>query len=147
VLPFRGSYDHTLDAKNRLTVPARYRADLSAGVLMARGTDGKRCISIWRPDDYDRFSSDVIGRFSPLDPRRADLQRFLYGHSQEAELDAAGRVHVPGFLSEEVQLGRELTIVGAGDKLELWSREAWKERRQALLGEVAEIAAGVQHTD
>ncbi len=53
--PFRGTFDHTLDAKNRLTVPARYRAALAEGVVLAMPVDLKPCVGVWRPQDYDEL--------------------------------------------------------------------------------------------
>ena len=54
MVPFRGTFDHTLDAKNRLTVPARYRAALAEGVVLAMPVDLKPCVGVWRPEEYER---------------------------------------------------------------------------------------------
>ena len=94
--PFRGTFDHTLDAKNRLTVPARYRATLSEGVVLAMPVDQKPCVGVWRPEDYESYSQRALAELPPLSPRLAELERFFYGSSQDAELDAAGRIMVPG---------------------------------------------------
>jgi MraZ protein len=61
------------------------------------------------------------------------------------ELDAAGRIMVPGFLGEHAKLSKEIVVVGAGDRLELWNRTSWDEHRPALLGSVGEITARVDH--
>jgi len=126
MVPFRGTFDHTLDAKNRLTVPARYRATLAEGVVIAMPVDLKPCVGIWRPEDYERYT-----------------QRFFYGSSQDADLDAAGRIMVPGFLGEHAVLAKEVVVVGVGDRLELWDRGRWNDHRPTLLSGVAEITARV----
>jgi MraZ protein len=142
---FRGTFDHTLDAKNRLTVPARYRAALSDGVVLAMPVDLKPCIGVWRPADYERYTERALAELPPLSSRLTELERFFYGSSQDTELDAAGRIMVPGFLSEHAKLAREVIVVGVGDRLELWDRRSWNEHRPALLSGVAEITARVDH--
>ena len=131
---FRGTFDHTLDAKNRLTVPARYRGALSDGVVLAMPVDQMPCVGVWRPEDYDSYA---------LSPRRKELERFLYGSSHDTEIDAAGRIMVPSFLGDYAKLKKEVVVVGVGDRMELWDRTAWNEHRPALLSGVAEVTASV----
>ena len=144
-MAFRGTFDHTLDAKSRLTVPARYRAALSEGVVMAMPVDLQPCVGVWRPQDYERYTERALAELPPLSPRLSELERFFYGSSQDAELDAAGRIMVPGFLSEHAALIKEVVVVGAGDRLELWDRGQWNDHRPTLLGGVAEITARVDN--
>jgi MraZ protein len=146
VVPFRGTFDHTLDAKNRLTMPARYRGALADGVVLAMPVDQQPCVGVWRPQEYEDYSRRALDGLPSLSPRRAELERFVYGSSQDAELDAAGRVIVPSFLGEHAQLAKEVVIVGAGDRLELWSRGLWNEHQPALLSGVADITAKVDDT-
>ena len=143
VVPFRGTFDHTLDAKNRLTIPARYRAALSDGVVLAMPIDMRPCVGVWRPAEYESFSRRALDEISPLSPRRSELERFFYGNSQEADLDAAGRIMIPGFLGDHAQLKKEVVVVGVGDRMELWSREGWNEHQPTLLSGVEEITASV----
>jgi len=143
VVPFRGTFDHTLDAKNRLTVPARYRAALAEGVVMAMPVDLKPCVGVWRPEEYERYSQRALAELPPLSPRLTELERFFYGSSQDAELDAAGRIMVPSFLGEHAGLAKEVVVVGVGDRLELWDKGRWNEHRPTLLSGVAEITARV----
>jgi MraZ protein len=146
VVPFRGTFDHTLDVKNRLTMPARYRSALAGGVVLAKPVDQQRCIGVWRPEEYENYGRRALDGLPPLSPRRAELERYVFGSSQDAELDAAGRVIVPAFLGEYAQLAKEVVIVGAGDRLELWSKELWNEHQPALLSGVADITARVDDT-
>src|SRR3984885_1561513 len=132
MVPFRGTFDHTLDAKNRLTVPARYRASLAEGVVIAMPVDLKPCVGIWRPEDYERYTQRALAELPPLSPELSELERFFYGSSQDVELDAAGRIMLPGFLAEHAKLIREVVVVGAGDRLELWDRARWLEHRPTL---------------
>ena len=141
--PFRGTFDHTLDAKNRLTVPARYRATLAEGVVLAMPVDLKPCVGVWRPQDYESYTARALADLPPLSSRLTELERFFYGSSHDSELDAAGRIMVPGFLGEHASLRKEVVVVGAGDRMELWDRAAWSEHRTTLLSGVAEVTARV----
>jgi len=143
VAPFRGTFDHTLDAKNRLTVPARYRASLADGVVLAMPVDLKPCVGVWRPEDYERYTERALAELPPLSSRLTELERFFYGSSHDSELDAAGRIMVPGFLGEHAALSKEVVVVGAGDRMELWDRTAWADHRTTLLSGVAEVTARV----
>jgi MraZ protein len=142
---FRGTFDHTLDAKNRLTVPARYRSVLADGVVLAMTIDQRPCVGMWRPDDYERYTERALADQPQLSAARAELERFLYGSSADVDLDAAGRVMVPGFLSSHAGLQKEVVVVGVGDRFELWDRTQWTDHRPALLGGVAELTAQVGH--
>jgi MraZ protein len=146
VVPFRGTFDHTLDAKNRLTMPARYRSALAGGIVLAMPIDQQPCVGVWRPLEYEDYSRRALAGLPPLSRQLAELERFFYGSSQDAELDAAGRVIVPARLSEHAQLEKEIVIVGAGDRLELWSKGVWSAHQSTLLSGVADITAHVDDT-
>ncbi len=144
-MAFRGTFDHTLDAKNRLTVPARYRSALADGVVLAMTIDQRPCVGMWRPDDYEHYTERALADQPPLSPARAELERFVYGSSADVDLDAAGRVMVPGFLSQHAGLQKEVVVVGVGDRFELWDRTRWNDHRPALLSGVAELTAQSGH--
>ncbi|HXR27984.1 MAG TPA: division/cell wall cluster transcriptional repressor MraZ [Solirubrobacteraceae bacterium] len=143
MVPFRGTFDHTLDAKNRLTVPARYRAALSEGVVLVMPVDLKPCVGVWRPEEYESYTSRALAELPPLSPRRTELERFFYGSSHDAELDAAGRIMIPNSLRESAHLAKDVIVVGVGDRLELWDKGTWAGHRSTLLDGVAEVTARV----
>lgn len=143
MVPFRGTFDNKLDAKNRLTVPARYRAALAEGAVLAMPVDLKPCVGVWRPAEYETYTRRALAELPPLSPRLNELERFFYGSSHDAELDAAGRVMVPGFLGEHAGLRKDVVVVGVGDRLELWDSGTWAEHRSTLLSGVAEVTARV----
>ena len=93
-MAFRGTFDYSLDAKNRLTIPAKFRASLSEGVVLAKGIE--RCVQMWTPAGFEALHRQRAARACTRSPTEArKLQRFFSANSFDTELDAAGRVMVP----------------------------------------------------
>ena len=142
-MAFRGSFDYSLDAKNRLTVPAKFRAELSGGVVLAKGLE--RNVDIWVPDAYDALVARSLEGMNPMssDARRARL--WFSANSFDTELDSAGRVQLPSALIEHAKLSKEVVVTGASDSLQVWDREAWHEFNRNLTGEIAGISERLGH--
>jgi MraZ protein len=141
---FRGTFDYSLDAKNRLTVPARFRAALSEGVVLAKGLE--RCVALWTPSGYDTYTQASLASFHPLQPEAQKLKRFFAANSLDTELDAAGRVMLPAFLLDHAGLEKEVVVTGSGDALEIWNRATWADYNAALASDVTDITAHLGHT-
>jgi MraZ protein len=143
-LAFLGQYEHTLDAKNRLTVPSRFRAALSDGVILARSLDP--CVSIYTPAGWERFTGEWIRTRDPFDPEARKVQRHFHSGSFDASLDAAGRIMVPPLLIEHAELVKEVVVVGCDDRIEVWDRDRWRSYEQdsgSTVGESAQrLASG-----
>jgi MraZ protein len=142
-MTFRGTYDYSLDAKNRLTVPAKFRASLSGGAVLAMGDE--RCVAVWTPESYDAFVGSVLGRLVPGSRDWQKLNRFYSANSFDTELDAAGRVMVPPFLLEYAGLAKEVVVAGAGTALEVWDRGAWGAYNDRLASEIPDITERLGH--
>jgi MraZ protein len=142
VMAFRGYYDNTLDAKNRLTIPARLRKALADGVVVALQRDAPECVAIWCPEDYDAYVDGLLEGIDRLSEDYGNIERFSNAYSQELELDAAGRVMVPAKLLERAGLGKEVAVIGAGNRLEVWDREAWARASEQIVATVKEIGPG-----
>ena len=142
-MAFRGTFDYTLDAKNRLTVPAKFRAQLADGIVLAKGIE--RCVAIWAPREFEAYTSAALAGMHPLSPEAEKLNRFFSANSIDAELDAAGRVMIPGFLLEHGGISKEVVVTGAGTRLAVWDRAAWGEYNAALSSDVSEITAALGH--
>ena len=135
-MAFRGTFEFTLDAKNRLTVPAKFRAALSEGVVLAKGIE--RNVALWPPSAYEAQIEAALAAERPGSKRWRDMRRFYSANSVDTELDAAGRVMVPPFLLEHAGLGREVVVTGAGECLEVWDRGGWSEYETALTTRMAD---------
>jgi MraZ protein len=136
---FRGTFEYSLDAKNRLTVPAKFRAALSDGVVLNKGVDG--CMEIWPPSDYEGFTAEALRGIPRLSEQGRKLRLYFGANSLDTELDSAGRVGVPPFLLEHAGLNKEVVVVGAEDCLQVWDRAKWASYNDALTGEIADITA------
>ncbi|HVL30990.1 MAG TPA: division/cell wall cluster transcriptional repressor MraZ [Solirubrobacteraceae bacterium] len=141
---FRGTFEYSLDAKNRLTVPARFRTALADGVVLAKGLE--RCVALWTTSGYDAYTRASLAGFHPLSKEAQKLKRFFAANSLDTELDSAGRVHMPPFLIEHAGLSKEVVVTGAGDALEIWDRATWADYNAALASDVDDITASLGHT-
>ena len=142
-MAFRGTFDYSLDAKNRLTVPAKFRASLSEGVVLAKGIE--RCVQVWTPKAFEAYTGAALAGMNPLSEQARKLNRFFSANSFDTELDSAGRVMVPAFLLEHGQLRKEVVVTGAGDCLEVWDREAWGAYNASLSDELPDTTAAFGH--
>jgi MraZ protein len=143
-MAFRGTFDYSLDAKNRLTVPAKFRAALSDGVVLAKAVDP--CVALWTAGAYDEFVDATLSNFAPGSQDAQKYKRFFSANALDAELDAAGRVMIPAFLIEHAGLTKEVVVTGAGDSLEIWNKATWADYNAALAGDISEITSRLGHT-
>jgi MraZ protein len=133
-----GEYEHTIDDKNRVTLPARFRQEFADGVVVTRGIDP--CLDVYTREGWERF---VSGRLSGLDPfsREArQMSRYLFSAATDAELDRQGRVTLPAALIEHAKLGRDVVVAGVRDHVEIWNRAAWRAQLEDVEGS-AELVA------
>jgi len=133
-----GEHEHTLDDKNRLTLPAKFRPDFAAGVVLTRGLDG--CLYAYRREDFARL---VEQRLAPLDPfsqNARKMRRFLLSAAAEADLDKQGRVMVPAALLSHAKIVRDVVVAGVDDHLEIWDRDAWRRELADVEGSAEDVA-------
>jgi len=143
-LPFHGNYDHSLDAKNRLTVPARFRADLAQGVVLAMGFE--RCLQVYPAAEYQQIAERALQGVNPMSLQARELRRHLYGNTLPTELDSAGRIMLPAPFAQYAGISKEVMVVGAGDCLEIWDRAAYDSHKVDLIARAAEHIESVAHT-
>jgi MraZ protein len=142
-LSFHGIHDLKLDAKNRLTVPSKSRAALSAGATLVKGVEPY--LELWPAGQYGEIVRQALAGLNPLEPKARDLKRHLYGNSEATELDSAGRIGIRADYLQHAGLGRDVTVVGTGDCFEVWDRAAWQERQQTVVTKAADHLASIGH--
>jgi MraZ protein len=147
---FRGTFEHSLDAKHRLTIPAKFRAVLAAGVVLAASpetnSDTPRAVGIWTPEEYESYTTTALAGLNPLSPRARDMSRFFYGYSHDTELDGANRVMLTPKLMQYAGLTKDVVITGSGVCLEVFDRAAYDAYSEGVLTRVPDIAASFDHT-
>jgi MraZ protein len=133
-----GEFDHTIDDKNRLTLPAKFREELAEGVVVTRGMDG--CLYAYpRGDWMERFQSRV-GGLDPLSREGRKLQRHFFSGAAEAEVDKQGRIMIPAPLLRYAGLQRDVVVAGVHDHLEIWDRETWRRELNEVEGSAEHVA-------
>jgi transcriptional regulator MraZ len=142
-LAFHGTFEHTLDAKNRLTVPAKFRAALAGKVFLVRGADP--CISVYPEATYAELTEAALQGMNPFSTQARELKRMFYGNATDTELDSAGRVMLTQRQLEHGGIDREVVITGAGDCLELWDRSAWEAYDRDLSQRAPDLTASLGH--
>ncbi len=123
---FLGEYVHTIDDKGRLTVPAKFRADLSTGLVVTRGMDP--CLVIY-PMDAWRELTRQVGELPVTDRTARDFRRLVYASATDTVPDGQGRIIIPQVLRKYGGLDGRAVVVGCDTYIEVWSPEAWADVR------------------
>ena len=132
---FRGVQHINLDAKGRLSVPARQREsllDISAGSVVVTIDTQSSCLVMYPLREWERVERDVQD-LPTLNPAVRRFQRLVLGYASDLDLDSNGRILLPGALREYANLEKRVVLVGQGNKLELWSESLWEAECQAAL--------------
>ena len=137
-MAFRGHFDYSLDAKNRLNIPPKFRAAFSGGVVLANGLEP--CVAIWTPGDFERYTDAFLSGLNPLSAERRKLTRFFAGGSFDTDLDSAGRVTLNSKLMDYGRIEKDVVLVGMIDHLQVWDRDRWTSDQDELPAEIEQIA-------
>jgi len=133
---FLGEFVHTIDEKGRLIIPARFRADLAAGLVITRGID--RCLAIYPMGEWERLAKQVSAL--PMTDRRARaFRRLVFANASDAIPDKQGRVLIPPRLREYANLDGEVIVTGLNTYIEMWSSDGWSEERERVEGDGVNI--------
>ena len=117
---FTGTFQNSIDSKNRVIIPSKYRDMLGGHCMLASGFD--RCLYIYTMEDWDV----LVDKISELKQSDSDVRKFIrqfFSNAEECHLDAQGRILIPQHLREYAGINKELITKGAMDKIEIWSAE------------------------
>jgi len=134
---FLGRYAHSLDAKGRLAVPARFRDALAEGVVLTRGID--RCLALYPMATWLPLA-ERVSALPITDPDARNFRRMVFAEAIDVDLDAQGRVLVPPELRRYAGLEREALVVGVNTAIEIWSPERWAAVESVMEEDGAAIA-------
>jgi MraZ protein len=134
---FYGTHEHTVDEKNRLTLPAKFRDGLDGGVVLVRGID--RTVDVYPRRSWEA-SAERISALDSLTREAREMKRFVFAGATVTDLDKQGRVLVPPDLARHASLGRDVAVVGVDDHIEIWDRPQWAAHVSAIEGSVGDVA-------
>jgi MraZ protein len=134
---FIGEYRHTFDAKNRISLPAKFRKELGVSVIVTRGLDG--CLYVfpkasWKKE-AERFSMHSSGNAAGR-----GFARFMLSGASEAEVDSAGRILVPDYLKSFAKLSVKSVIAGVSNRVEVWDEQVWEAYTKNIERDSNELA-------
>ena len=133
-----GEYEHTIDDKNRLTLPAKFRRDFEDGCVVTRGLDG--CLFAWTPEGWENYRGSTLATLHPLSQQGRRMHRHFFSGASETTPDRQGRVSIPPALLAHAKLGRDVVVAGVYDHLEIWDRDAWRTELAAVEGSAEDVA-------
>ena len=137
---FKGEYNHTVDTKGRLIVPAKFREILGDVFVVTKGLDG--CLFVYPNSEWEKIEEKF--REIPLTGKDArKFTRFFFGSAADCELDKQGRVLIPANLREYAGLGKEVVLIGVLNRIEVWSKERYLEEECEDMDDIAEKMAAL----
>lgn len=135
---FLGEFEHSIDDKGRVAIPARFREELSEGLVLTRGFD--RCLQAFPRPIWQRLAERVSG-LSLGNEEARNLRRLLFSGAAEVEVDRQGRILIPQNLREYAGLSEQVVVAGLNTHFELWSGDRWHSVLDALDNSAPAIAA------
>jgi MraZ protein len=134
---FLGDYQHTLDAKGRVSLPAKFRAEMTGKLVVSKGFEG--CLYVHSADEYNRFVAEIM-EGGDFDPKLRRVRRFFTTGATETDLDSAGRISLPAGLREYAKLTKDVEVTGNGNRIELWDANAWNAYNGEDEGSIEDLA-------
>lgn len=137
---FMGEYQHSLDAKGRLIIPAKFREDLGEGVVLTRGLDN--CLFLFPSDEWSILETKL--KTLPLTKSGArQFVRFLFSGATESDLDKQGRINLPVNLREFACIEKDAVVIGVSNRVEIWSKEKWDSYVESAEESFEDIAENI----
>ena len=137
-MAFRGQHEHSLDSKDRITVPARYRGQLAEGVVLIAGLE--KCVEVYPAAAAEQLEARYLHGLNPFSRKGRMMSRRFYSSSEEVELDSAGRLKLPRHLIDHAGLDGGCVVAGAGNHLEVWAPKEWDPERDEFEASAVEMA-------
>lgn len=135
-----GQHEHSLDSKDRVTIPSKFRHHFSEGLVLS--ADFEPCVSVFTTEEFLRYQATFSPQMHPFNTESRKMKRRIFGSASEVELDTAGRVRIPKNLLEHAAIKPKdrCIVVGAGDHLEIWSEDQWRSEKEETDDQAIAIA-------
>ena len=135
---FRGEFTHSIDAKGRVIVPAKFREELGDSFVVTKGLDG--CLYGFTNEDWEVFENKLAGLpLTNMDSRK--FARFFLAGAADADIDKMGRILLPQNLREFASLDKDVVVVGMAKRIEIWDKARWEENQAN--NDMEEIASNI----
>lgn len=126
-----GEYIHTIDSKNRMSLPAKFRKELGKKVIVTPGLD--QCLFVFTLAEWKKVTEKLGSSAGDLSFLKADQRTFnrnMFGQAVDVEVDSIGRILIPDFLKERINLKNTGAVIGVQDRLEIWNDKTWQEYKK-----------------
>ena len=123
-----GRYEHTVDAKNRMFVPAKFKEELGASFKLTYN-DFNKCILVYSDKEWTKYE-EKISQLPSL--KFDDFIREIYSNTVDVQLDSQGRIVIPSFLKDKVDIQKNVLVMGVGTHIEIWAQEVFTEKSKAV---------------
>ena len=141
---FIGEYQHSIDQKGRVAVPAKFRPQLGTGVVVTRGLD--HCLFVYTETEWQKLAQKLVALPLTQANSRAFVRLMLAG-AMQVSLDSQGRILLPDYLREYAGLNKEAVIAGLFNRVEIWDKQKWQEYKARTEAESDEIAEKLTDLD
>jgi MraZ protein len=125
---FYGEFEHSIDDKGRMTIPARFRARLAEGVVISKGIEP--CLWLYPKDVWDSLAAE-ISALPRTKPEAREFRRQVFSSMSEDVPDKLGRVRLPEYLLTYANLDKQAIVIGQFDYCEIWNPEQWRQRQES----------------
>lgn len=123
-----GRYEHTVDAKNRMFVPAKFKEALGASFKVTYN-DFNKCILVYSDEEWAKYE-EKISQLPTL--QFEDFIRAVYSNTVDVQVDSQGRIVIPQFLKDKVSIQKNVLVLGVGSHLEIWAQEEYAEKQKTV---------------
>lgn len=125
---FIGEYNHSVDTKNRISIPSKFRDELNGKFIMTKGLDG--CLYVYTMNEWHKLEEKLSSL--PLTNKDARaFVRFFFSGASEIEIDKQGRALIPQNLKEYADIKKEIVSIGVSSRIEIWSKENWNSYNES----------------
>ncbi|HIW22205.1 MAG TPA: division/cell wall cluster transcriptional repressor MraZ [Candidatus Dorea intestinavium] len=140
----KGEYNHNIDAKGRLIIPAKLRDDLGESFVITKGMEN--CLYVHPIEQWKAFEEKLNGLSTTTNKNARDLAYFFQGSAVDGELDKQGRTLIPQTLRKYANIDKEVVFIGMGKRAEIWDKEKWMQKNAQVEDSIENIAAAMEES-
>jgi MraZ protein len=136
-----GEYIHTIDEKNRISMPSKFRGELGKKIIITPGLDS--CLFIFTIKEWAKVSARLSSSDNDLSFLKADqrsFNRYMFGRAAEVEIDSIGRILIPDFLKNIIGLKNSAAVIGVKDRVEIWNDKVWLKNQEVVEKQAGTLA-------